>query len=322
MTGRSTISSSIESYLALKRALGRKFINEGYVFAALDEFLSKAGAADLTADSFGAWCVSMAHLSPTTRRCRMRVVRNLCLYRRRTVSDCFVPDADTFPAPCPPRRPYVFTHAEIAKLLEMVNALKPHTNCPLRAQSYRLAVVLLYTAGLRRGELCRLVLGDYDPQDHTLQIRSSKFHKSRIVALSSDASVEMEAFLRLRRLLSDHPEDPLLVRRWRGALHARSGGSLGQVLHGLFGKAGITTAAGSPPRVHDIRHTHAVHALLRWYEAGEDVQAKLPSLAASMGHVSIVSTAYYLSFIEPLAHAASERFARHCAAILRPEVGP
>ena len=54
------------------------------------------------------------------------------------------------------------------------------------------------------------------------------------------------------------------------------------------------TAAGRLPRVHDFRHTFAVHALLRWYREGEDVQAKLPLLSTYMGHVSIVSTAYYL----------------------------
>ena len=42
------------------------------------------------------------------------------------------------------------------------------------------------------------------------------------------------------------------------------------------------------------------------------MQAKLPFLAAYMGHVSVVSTAYYLQFVEPLAVAASSRFADHC----------
>jgi hypothetical protein len=53
--------------------------------------------------------------------------------------------------------------------------------------------------------------------------------------------------------------------------------------------------------VHDFRHAFAVNALVRWYRAGSDVQAKLPFLAAYMGHVSIVSTQYYLSFLPILA---------------------
>jgi integrase len=57
-----------------------------------------------------------------------------------------------------------------------------------------------------------------------------------------------------------------------------------------------------------LRHTFAVHALLRWYHDGVDPQAKLPFLSAYMGHVSPVSTAYYLPFVSALAEAASLRF--------------
>jgi hypothetical protein len=39
-----------------------------------------------------------------------------------------------------------------------------------------------------------------------------------------------------------------------------------------------------------------------------------------MGHVSIVSTAYYLQFVEPLAAAASTRFADACGALLTQSV--
>ena len=78
------------------------------------------------------------------------------------------------------------------------------------------------------------------------------------------------------------------------------------------------TATGQLPRIHDIRHGFAVNALLRWYRQGLDVQTKLPLLATYMGHVSIVSTHYYLAFVEPLRAAASARFARHCGALIGP----
>jgi integrase len=180
----------------------------------------------------------------------------------------------------------------------------------------RLAVVLLYTTGLRRGELVRLILSDYDPAARTLAIRASKFHKSRVVALSPDATRELEEFLRARRRWSHPPDAPLLVTWRRTGMRAYSDGGLGQALRRLFRAAGVRTAADRPPRVHDLRHTYAVHALLRWYRQGVDVQAKLPTLATAMGHVSIASTAYYLALLPPVAEAASERFARHCTALL------
>ena len=70
----------------------------------------------------------------------------------------------------------------------------------------------------------------------------------------------------------------------------------------------ILTPKGIPPRIHDIRHSFAVNALLRWYHNNEDVLVKLPQLSTYMGHVSIVSTQCYLPFIEPLRSEASKRF--------------
>jgi integrase len=226
-----------------------------------------------------------------------------------------VPDLATFPAPQAPRRPYIFSQDDLVRLLRAADELPPRSTSPLCGPTYRLAVVLLYTAGLRRGEVVRLVLSDYDPLEHTLLIRASKFHKSRLVALSSDAAREMETYLVARRHLPHHVDSPLLVCSHRG-LRARSGAGLGQGLRRLFHCAGVRNADGRLPRVHDLRHTHAVHVLLRWYHAGLDVQAKLPALATSMGHVSVVSTAYYLAMLDPIAEAANERFAQHCATLL------
>lgn len=312
----STLAPAISEYISLKQALGRRFFNESYVLAGFDRYVAKHAPDShvLTVDLFATWSLTLAHLSPTTRRRRMRIVRNLCLYIRRTNPDCFVPDLATFPASRPARPPYIFSEEEIGRLLWIASNLPPRPTSPLRSQTYRLAVVLLYTLGLRRGELVRLVLSDYNFGDRTLLIRASKFHKSRLVALSADGAREMETFLDARRRLPHDAHSPLLVRSCHG-LRARSGGGFGRSMRKLFSLAGIQTASGRLPRVHDLRHTHAVHALLRWYLAGVDVQAKLPALAMSMGHVSIVSTAYYLQLLEPVAQAASDRFGDHCAAI-------
>jgi integrase/recombinase XerD len=318
-TLRSPIGPAITDYLSLKRALGRRFTNEAYVLHCLDQFLATAASTcpTLTAESFAAWCLTLAHLSPTTRRARMRIVRNLCLHVRRGTPTCFVPDDATFPAIRPARRPHIFSEEQIARLLQVAAGLPARSTSPLRGPTCRLAIVLLYTCGLRRGELVRLLLSDYDPGERTLLIRASKFHKSRLVALSNDASRELDRYLVARRRLKHAPEDPLLIRSG-GGLRPRSGGGFRQSMRSLFLAADVRTVDGALPRVHDLRHTHAVHALLRWYRAGVDVQARLPALATSMGHVSVVSTAYYVKLLEPVMQAASERFATHVGSIIAP----
>jgi integrase len=321
-TFESALGPVIDRYLALKRALGRGYYNEWRTLARLDLFLANVHA-DLDGTTFTSWCDSQGNVSSGVRRHRMRGVRNLCLYRRRTEPSCFVPDLALFPPLHQPVSPHIFTEPEIAHLLQAATALARAPDSPLRPEVYRLALVLLYTAGLRRGELTRLTVADYDPTEHTVLVRASKFHKSRLLPLSADASCEVAAYLAARRErhVALRGELPLL---WSGLRRGRaySGGGIGQGLRSLLRNSGIKSAAGRSPRVHDLRHTFAVHALLRWYRAGADVQSKLPFLAAYMGHVSIASTQYYLPFVETLAQAASERFARHCGKLIAsPPVG-
>ena len=315
-TTHSPLAPIISRYIELKQALGRRYTTERIVLDHLDQFLAAQGpGAELTAEIFASWCTKTAHLTPGVRRSWMRIARNLCLYRERDEPGCFVPDPSGFPRPHRPRRPHLFSEDEIARLLQATDQLRPHANSPIYREVFRLAVVLLYTAGLRRGELVRLTLGDYDQLQRTLHIRVTKFHKSRLLPLSSDASREMEDYLAARRRLPHGANAPLLCNRNRG-LRPYTGAGLAQGLRRLFRRAGLQTATGELPRVHDLRHASAHQALLRWYRAGVDVESKLPALATYMGHVSIVSTQHYLALLEPFAREASARFARHCEPFL------
>ena len=155
------------------------------MLAHLDRFLV-ARRVDLVAETFAAWCLTLQHLASGTRRARMRIVRNLCLYRRRGEPGCFVPDERLFPPVHQPLRPHIFTDNEIVQLLAVARTLARSSKSPLRPENMRLAIVVLSTTGLRRGELTRLTVGDYDPPQRTLAIRQSKFHKSRLVPLSAE----------------------------------------------------------------------------------------------------------------------------------------
>jgi integrase/recombinase XerD len=311
---RSPLRSKITAYLALKKALGRRFAAETDVLAHLDRFLVGRRVRALSPGVFTAWSMTLDHLAPTVRRNRMRIVRNFCLYLRRSDRGHFVPDLAGFPAHHAPKHPHIFSEAQVTKLLRVATNLPSWTTSLLRPAVLRIAVVLLYTTGLRRGEIVRLAISDYDATEQTLLVRRSKFHKSRIVALSRSTALEIERYLRVRRRFSHGVDAPLLVTN-HGGVKAYSGGGIGMAMHRLFQMAEILTSTGRFPRTHDLRHTYAVHALLRWYRAGVDVQTKLPALAIAMGHVSIASTAYYLAFLEPVAEAASARFARHCRQI-------
>ena len=218
-------------------------------------------------------------------------------------------------------RPYIFSEAEIARLLSKTSLLRPSANSPLRPRIFRLAIVLLYTTGLRRGELLRLTLDDYDGEQDVLSIRASKFHKSRLLPLPQDVAAEIEEYLKLRScFVSPVNLSPLLCNRCRQGWRHYTGTGLSDGIGTLLRLAQIRKPDGRLPRVHDFRHSFAVNALLRWYRAGIDVGTRLPGLAAYMGHVSIASTQYYLPLIEPLRTLASDRFAQSCGRLITPSV--
>jgi integrase/recombinase XerD len=260
----SALSAAITSYLSLKKALGRGFTVETSVLVGLDRFLIARypKATALTPESFSSWSITLEHLSPTVRRNRMRIVRNLCLYMQRRDSRCFVPDSSGFPARHTSKLPHIFTEEQIIRVLRAATNLPSGPRSPLRADVYRIAIVLLYTLGLRRGELIRLGLSDYDAAEHTLLLRESKFHKSRLVALSPDGVREIERYLRLRRQLPHSGAAPLLASRY-GETGAYWGASIGRGIRSLFRSAGVFTIDGRVPRVHDLRHYSALGIIPR-----------------------------------------------------------
>ncbi len=316
----SSIAAELVNYICLKQALGRSFQAASIVLFYLDRFLCDLGAApsDLTAESFRQWCRTMESVSSTTRLARMHIVRNFCLYRRRTAPTCFVPDPTQFPKASARPEPYIFSDIEVARLLHHSDSIPVLVRSPLRAATTRLGIVLLYTTGIRRGELLRLTRADYSPKDQTLAIHSSKFYKSRILPLPSDVGMEVEAFLEKHKSVRPRlPDDAPLFLNPRCGGQAYSGTQLRETLHMLFNLAGIKKPDGRLPRIHDFRFSFAVNVLVRWYCSGFNVQAKLPLLAAYMGHVSVLSTYYYMRWIAPLASVASSMFAGRYGALVQ-----
>ena len=306
MSAPRPLDRAIERYLSHKRSLGHVYRGEASVLARLRRGVRQQRLRDLDPTGFDLWLRGLRDLHPNTRRKWHQVVRNFCLYRRRDEPHCFVP-TDNYAKRQPYITPVIVEPVQVSRMLTLATRLAPSPNSPLRGAVSRMALVLLYTTGLRLGELLRLKLGDILEDGALLRIRESKFHKSRWVPLSSSASRELREFLRLRsRIFSTTPAAPLLCNRCRRGGYSHPG--MQAALCRLFAAASVCDAHGRRPRVHDLRHSFAVQALIRWFRAGADVQSCLPKLALFMGHVSIESTAHYLHWIPAVRALASARF--------------
>ena len=128
-------------------------------------------------------------------------------------------------------------------------------------------------------------------EEQLLYIAEGKFRKARWVALSDSTCQALQQYKHKRlQMLPRSPDSPFFINQRSRRLHHCA---VNQAFRQLLKQCHIHHNKNGP-RLHDIRHTFAVHRLLAWYRDGQDVNARLPWLATYMGHVDIHSTQVYL----------------------------
>jgi integrase len=177
----------------------------------------------------------------------------------------------------------------------------------------------MYGAALRTSEALSLTIADVDLKGAVLTVRDSKFFKSRFVPLGPDTTKALVDYAS-RRNACGHPQNtgaPFFIGRNGKRINI-------DTLDGAFQKlrkhAGLHREGGPrcQPRLHDLRHTSAVHRLTSWYREGKNVQKLLPQLSVYMGHTHLAATQTYLSMTPELLHEASLRFERYATPGERP----
>jgi integrase len=165
---------------------------------------------------------------------------------------------------------------------------------------------------MRIGEALRLTLQNVDLAEKVITVRCTKFFKTRLVPIGPKLTGELATHIERRGLLPIPFGDasPLFASRGsRGWTYP----SVITMFQHVRRAAGIECPIGEPrpPRLHDLRHTAAVHRVVAWYRSGKDVQRLLPQLATYLGHRDIRSTQRYLQMTPELLQAASQRFANY-----------
>jgi integrase len=225
--------------------------------------------------------------------------------------------------PVPARRPqkptpfipYIYTREELRRLLDGVTSYQKRW-CKLEPFTLRALLLVLYGAGLRTSEPIHLACSDVDLADSTLTIRVTKFYKTRRIALGTQLRGVLAEYDANRRLAGHSRDDADSFFTYKkGEPVAR------MVLEDAFLRlrqhVGIRRQnARYQPRLHDLRHTFAVHRLIAWYRSGADVQRLLPGLSTHMGHISLSGTQRYLTMTPELLTEASLRFEHYAGEVI------
>lgn len=188
--------------------------------------------------------------------------------------------------------PYIFTHEQISSIFKYADEDScTHPNVASRVDT---AIILrmLYGCGLRISEALNLKMNDVDLEKGLLHIRESKFQKDRIVPMSVSLCDVCLNYASMRSYENMHADlyffSPKNNRRY-------SAQTIYDRFRDIIFYIGIPhRGKGKGPRLHDFRHTFAVHSLKQLVDKGEDLYTTLPILSEYMGHSSVGATQYYL----------------------------
>jgi len=300
----STLADAARDYLRLRNSLGHDLAEYHRELPRFVAFLEAEGLPTVTVAAALAWAQG-PDVDPATSIAprRMTITRGFARYLAGIEARTEVPPAGLIAGRHRWRPPYIYAPDDIEALMAQARQLTP-----MPAATHETLVGLLAVTGMRIGEAIRLDRADIDWTSAVLTIRESKFGKTRMVPVQDSTLLSLERYARVR--------DRLCPRTATAGFFVSTAGTrliyacVGQVFRRLRDRAGIGTGADHPPRLHDLRHTFAVRALLSWYQAGDDVEARLPILSTYLGHRDPRSTYWYLSAAPELLALAAQQLER------------
>lgn len=317
----SPLAPQLARFLALKHAMGYRYREEGRALRDLDRFLNtrlSAGDPLVTPAVVHDYVARRGAESETTRGHRLTLIREVCRFLRLDDARVVVPDRRSLRIVRQKFVPRVLSRDEGRRFLQACTKLPPGQGSPIRAAVLGTALRLLYLAGLRAGELLRLTEADLDLDTGSLHIRHSKFNKSRVVPLASDL---VHRIVQCRVAAAEcygpcRPDTPLFPSP-RGGRYSIT--ALRGAFHDTLKIAGIKRTTDSRIRLHDLRHSFAGLRLLLWCEQNVDLGAKLPLLAAYLGHVGLASSQRYLQLTGDLMGEITRRHQARFGYLIREE---
>ena len=305
----SPLAPQIQTLINLRQLSGTDYHSQAQLLGYFDRFLIEQGVQQprITAELCDRYQQELARLAPRSQSNRFCVVRQLCKYLARTDPLSYIPEPMRSPSSRQAHRPYIFAHEQVGAMLAAASGLPPPQS--LRPHTCRTLLGLLYSTGIRIGEACALNIEAFLALEQRLYIAEGKFRKSRWIVLSDSTTRALEQYL--DRRMGEEPNAPdaplLLNERSQRLSHP----TVYSTYRRLLAKCDITWTRRAGPRIHDLRHTFAVHRLLAWYRDGKDVNARLPALATYMGHVDISCTQVYLQPTAELLGEVDRRFHDH-----------
>lgn len=305
------INDLVTQYVTFRRTLGERCkTNESILRSFCRSVGPRTPVAEIGADAVAAFLVGAGPVT-SAWHIRYHALKGFFQFAvsRGHLNEAPLPTV--FPKQPPPFVPYIYSRDEIRRLLDAIPSFR-RCRTGIEPETLRAILLLLYGAGLRAGEALNLSVADLDLPEAMLTVRNTKFFKTRLVPIGRHLTGVLTEYARWRAVA--HPavgDDMRFFLSKRGtAIHLDT---LEDSFQRLREHAQVRRSddARYQPRLHDLRHTFAVHRLTEWYRQGADVQRLLHHLSVYLGHAHLAATQVYLTMTPELLQQAGTRFERY-----------
>lgn len=288
---KSHFANELNLFLQSKRALGYKYKSEARVLVRIDKCFLNANITEITEETSQRLLEKGSNESDKTNTIRVTVFRQFSIFLNEKGITAFIPARAKGSAISKSFIPYIFTKEQIISIISTSDTM------PKGRSSYSVILImpvmirLLYCTGLRVSEATSLTISDINFNNSTITVLHSKNDNCRVVPISKSLSLALSEYI-LETHLNPKDTDILFPTKNKTAYDI---GTIYAAFREILWNSGISHGGRNVgPRLHDIRHTFAVHSLQNAIKQDKDIYLFLPILSTYLGHKNIYSTEKYL----------------------------
>lgn len=301
-----TFAARLSDYVEHRRRLGADMKSVGAALRPFAAFADAEGAEVLTTDLCMRWKATFGSAGPNAWGVRLGAVRGFAIWLQGIDACHEVPPRDLFPRCRTRPRPWIYSDAEIGRILTAAAALPSRSG--LRGATCSTLFGLIAVTGLRIGEALGLDDGDIDAGNAVLAVRHGKNGRSRVIPVTGCVIAKLRDYRRFRDRVAVDVGSDALFRTGNGT---RTGAQAARRDFARVGQAiGLrepSRKCGRGPRIHDLRHTMATRTILDCFRQGRDVDVEMYRLSSYLGHAKPADTFWYIEAVPELLALVSER---------------
>lgn len=290
----------ISQYIDYKRSLGFKMEDTDERLRRFDRLTMERHETELgiSKELFDAWSKPFPMESDCNRYSRISILRGFSAYLQLMGYESHIPQMPKYRSTF---TPHIYTKKEMEGIFRECDKLLVHRHYMYSCKCIMPTVVrMLYGTGIRIGEALKLRHKDVDLAAGMLTLRECKNGCDRVVPMSLSLTASCKDYVAYKiaqgasigqenTFFTSPDGHPCLV----GTVHAN--------FRVILTRAGIPYGGRSKgPRLHDLRHTFCVNALLQMTNAGYDLYYTMPVLMTYMGHKSLEATNRYVRLTEEM----------------------